>query len=265
MKQLIKRILAIDAINHFQLLFNAIFFDFMGMILKWRGVPSYISNLVKYGKLNSDPSFRLDWRNLYPILSDRYQRAGSTSGHYFWQDLWAAKYLFKNNRSHHVTIGSRIDGFVTHIIPFCNVTYVDIRPVSATIEGLEYKPGSILNLPFGDNSIRSLSSLHVIEHIGLGRYGDPVQADGHLQAARELKRVLAPSGELLIGTPVGIERVCFDAHRIFDPQTVISMFAPLTLVEFSLIDDQGDRIIHHQSFDMARKCNYGCGLFIFSK
>jgi SAM-dependent methyltransferase len=198
-------------------------------------------------------------------LSDRCRQAGAASGHYFWQDLWAAKYLFDNRRTHHVTIGSRIDGFVTHAIPFCNVTYVDIRPLSAIVEGLEYRPGSLLNLPFEDDSIQSMSSLHVIEHVGLGRYGDPVQADGHLQAAGELKRVLAPGGELLIGTPVGIERVCFDAHRIFDPQTVVSMFSPLGLVEFSLIDDQGDRIIRHQSFEVARKCKYGCGLFIFSK
>ena len=265
MKRFIKRILAIKTVDHFFSLFRSLFFDPVEMMLKWRGIPSYVSNLVKYRKLNIDPSFNVNWKSLSPVLHDRYRPAGAASGHYFWQDLWAATYLFKNKRTQHVTIGSRIDGFVAHVIPFCNITYVDIRPLTAVMEGLEYKPGSILNLPFEDNSIQSMSCLHVIEHIGLGRYGDPVQAEGHLHAAMELKRVLAPGGELLVGAPVGNERLCFDAHRIFDPQTVVAMFAPMSLVEFSLIDDLGDRIIHPQSFDVARKCEYGCGLFIFSK
>jgi SAM-dependent methyltransferase len=120
-------------------------------------------------------------------------------------------------------------------------------------------------MPFKDGSIASLSSLHVIEHVGLGRYGDPVDPAGYLKAAAELSRVLAPGGRLLLSTPIGHERTCFDAHRVFDPQTVIQAFGNLALIEFSLIDDEGRRIIADATFDHARRCEYGCGLFVFQK
>jgi hypothetical protein len=36
--------------------------------------------------------------------------------------------------------------------------------------------------------------MHVVEHIGLGRYGEPMDEQGDLKAIEELKRVLAPGG-----------------------------------------------------------------------
>jgi len=110
-----------------------------------------------------------------------------------------------------------------------------------------------------------LSCLHVIEHIGLGRYGDPIDPDGHLKAAAELSRVLRSGGQLLLGTPVGRERLCFDAHRIFDPATIVAMLKPLVLLTFALIDDGGTTIQREASFEQARRCTYGCGLFLFEK
>jgi SAM-dependent methyltransferase len=165
----------------------------------------------------------------------------------------------------HIDVGSRLDGFVAHLLPYCKVTYIDIRPLPIIVDGLEFKQGSILNLPFEDNSCETLSCLHVIEHIGLGRYGDDVDPCGHIKAAKELTRVLKPAGTLLIGAPVGRERLCFDGHRIFDPETLLSMFHGLELVEFSLIDDKGLLLIENATIEQARKCEYGCGLFQFEK
>jgi len=158
-----------------------------------------------------------------------------------------------------------VDGFVAHLLPFCEVTYVDLRPLPVEVPGLRVKQGSLLALPFEDASIPSLSCLHVLEHLGLGRYGDPVDPQGFLRGASELARVLAPGGHLLLGTPVGRERLCFDAHRVFDPATIVSAFADLALTEFSLITDTGDMIHADASFDDARTCTYGCGLFVFQR
>jgi hypothetical protein len=36
--------------------------------------------------------------------------------------------------------------------------------------------------------------MHVVEHIGLGRYGDPIDPDGDLKAISELKRVVQKRG-----------------------------------------------------------------------
>ena len=62
------------------------------------------------------------------------------------------------------------------------------------------------------------------EHIGLGRYGDPLDPLGTRKAAAELQRVLAPGGQLLFSLPVGRPRVEFNAHRVHDPHEVASWF-----------------------------------------
>jgi SAM-dependent methyltransferase len=164
-----------------------------------------------------------------------------------------------------VDVGSRLDGFVAHVLPFCHLTYVDLRSLELEHSNFAYRQGSILDLTFASGSINSLSCLHVIEHIGLGRYGDPVDPDGHIKAAAELLRVLAPGGRLLLGTPVGRERLCFDAHRVFSPETVVKMFSSARLVEFHLVPDDGTRIVRNAPFALASACNYGCGLFVFTR
>jgi hypothetical protein len=245
--------------------FCFLFFDPKALLQKWRGIPYYLRNKRRYISLNNHRSFDFDWKNAFPVLHERFEHAGLTRGHYFWQDLWAAQHLYNRNTKNHVDVGSRLDGFIAHIIPFCKVTYIDIRPLSSEIDNLEFKQGSILDMPFEDRSVESLSCLHVLEHIGLGRYNDSVDPDGHVKAAQELMRVLSKGSELLIGAPVGQERLCFDAHRIFDPQTITDMFSGLHMVEFCLIDDEGMKIFHNASFDDARHCYYGCGLFVFRK
>lgn len=245
-------------------LFRMFFFDPWEVFSKFRALPIFIRNWFRYRQLNRDKSFKVRIGDIYYTSYNRYSKAG-TSGHYFYQDIWAAKHLYDNCVKNHVDVGSRVDGFIGHILPFCQVSYVDIRPLDATVEGLEFCTGSILEMPFLDNSVPSITCLHVIEHIGLGRYGDPVEPNGHLKAATELVRVLMPGGELLLGTPVGRERLCFDAHRIFDPETILNAFGSLELKEFSLIDDSGEGIIRNASFEQGRRCKYGCGLFVFKK
>ncbi|NDC42314.1 MAG: DUF268 domain-containing protein, partial [Chitinophagia bacterium] len=56
-------------------------------------------------------------------------------------------------------------------------------------------------LPFESDSIPSLSCMHTIEHVGLGRYGDQLDPQGDLKAIAELKRVVQPGGDLLFVTP----------------------------------------------------------------
>ncbi|MEA5112424.1 MAG: DUF268 domain-containing protein [Geobacteraceae bacterium] len=176
-----------------------------------------------------------------------------------------ASYVHNMGIKYIVDIGSRLDGFIAHILPFCEVNFVDIRPLHVVTGNLKFIHGSITDLPFESDSVASVSSLHVIEHIGLGRYGDSVDTEGHVKAALEMQRVLQPGGVLLLGTVVGKERLCFDAHRIFDPDTIAAMFCGLNLEKFCLIDDEGKLVIEDATFASARSCNYGCGIFIFRK
>jgi hypothetical protein len=246
-------------------LFSMAFFDPLEMVRKFQAFPRFVMNLRQYQRLNRNRSFAFRLGDVWYRSHDRYLRAGTAVGHYFHQDLWAARHLKDNRVTEHVDVGSRLDGFIAHILPFCRVRYIDIRPLESQIEGFVFLQGSLLQLPLEDDSVPSLSCLHVIEHVGLGRYGDPVGPEGYVTAARELARVLSSGGTLLVGTPVGRERLCFDGHRIFHPQTVVDVFRPLRLEEFHLVDDQGLMVIRNASFDQASRCSYGCGLFVFRK
>ena len=244
---------------------DALFFNPLILVDKWKGLPFFFGNYFLYKRASKNSQFQISLQDLFPVLQDRFASAGGVRGHYFLQDVWAARKLYESTISHHVDVASRLDGFVAHVLCFSKITYVDIRPLDINIEGLEYRKGSILELPFEDSSVLSLSCLHVIEHIGLGRYGDPIDVDGWVKGCHELIRVLAPGGILLIGVPVGIQRLCFDAHRIFNPSTIVNAFMPLRLVEFSLIDDAGQSLQKNASFEKALACSYGCGLFLFEK
>jgi len=245
--------------------FSSFLFDPKEVYMKIRALPRFITNCLKYKALDEAYDFPLQARNIHYRTWDRFNTAGEIVGHYFHQDLWAAKYLYDHHVTDHVDVGSRIDGFIAHILPFCRVSYIDLRPLQNEVENLSFLQGSVLHMPFEDNSVGSISCLHVLEHVGLGRYGDPVDPEGYVRGARELTRVLSVDGTLLIGVPTGRERLCFDAHRIFDPNTIRDAFRPLQLLEFHLIDDLGSGIKRDASFEMARSCEYGCGLYVFGK
>jgi len=211
-----------------------------------------------------------EWRanlaELKPYLKDRHEAAGSARGHYFLQDIWAAQHVHRHDAPEHIDVASRVDGFVAHVVSFKPVRYVDIRPLESTVPGLTWQEGTVCALPQASHSVSSLSCLHVIEHIGLGRYGDPIDPDGWLKGLSELQRVLKPGGQLLIGTPCGRQRVVFHAHRVFSPAQIIAALPELKLVEFSLIkDNSATTWIANASLDACNGLSYACGLFRFTR
>ncbi len=207
---------------------------------------------------------RVPLLDTHPAFLDRRAVAGTASGHYFHQDLWAARKVHQSGVARHVDVGSRVDGFVAHCASFTDVEYVDIRPLAAAVPHLTSTVGSVLSLPFADGSVESLSCLHVVEHIGLGRYGDPLDPEGSLKAMTELQRVLAPGGSLYFGIPVGRERVCFNAHRVLSPDTVVRAFGRLSLASFAAVDDSG-RLVDPAEPERFRGAEFACGLFHFRR
>lgn len=144
------------------------------------------------------------------------------------------------------------------------IVFVDYRPLKVQLSNLSPLGGDIVRLPFHTGSITSLSCLHVLEHVGLGRYGDLINPLGSQLAAAELQRVLAIGGRLFVSVPVGRERVCFNAHRVFSPGTVRGFFQELRLEAFSLVDDAG-QFNEEVPPEAAVDLDYGCGLFEFVK
>jgi hypothetical protein len=223
--------------------------------------PGYFRDWYRYRRMEGAEPIRLG--DTYPCLHDK-TACTHVDGHYFYQHVWAMEKIVTSRPALHVDIGSNVD-FVGLLSTVTSVHFVDIRPMQVCgLANLESRYGSILKLPYESDSLDSLSCLHVAEHIGLGRYGDPLDPRGTKKAAAELSRCLAPRGHLYFSVPVGKPRLCFNAHRIHSPQRILEYFSGLKLLEFSGTDDTGQfyRNVPPERFANER---YACGMFLFTK
>jgi hypothetical protein len=220
----------------------------------------YLKDRHAYSRIPG--SEKLGYRDNYPQIYDSLSLTPFDT-HYTYQSNWALGKIFETKPDLHTDIGSQIQ-FVTSVSVFSKIIFVDIRPIKSGVRNLYSLSGNILSLPFLADSLQSLSCLHVAEHIGLGRYGDALNPSGTKVACCELSRVLAPGGNLLFSIPIGRTRVCFNAHRIYDPMQIIEFFEGLTLREFSAVSDDG-KLHLNANLDEFRNEDYGCGLFWFTK
>lgn len=229
------------------------------------GVPKFIRQYREFKAKSSLEGLPLPTLGLlYPIIGDDVEEAGEFNAHYLHQDLWAARRVFDYRPSEHFDIGSRLDGFLTSLLVFCPVTMLDVRPFDNPPLGLTFRQADARNLPFSDASIASISTLHAMEHFGMGRYGDAIDPRGTAMGLAEVARVAAPGGRVYVGLPIGRERVMFNAHRVLAPSTVLRMLSPLQIVSFAAVDDDG-RFVPDARPDEFEGAAYSCGLFEMTK
>ncbi|ALB43700.1 hypothetical protein AA650_24325 [Anabaena sp. WA102] len=232
----------------------------------FRGVPIYISQFLKFYLESQKSNRAIAIGNLFPCMIDRYEGAGHITKHYFHQDLWAARKIYQNNPEHHIDVGSRIDGFVSHVLTFRDIEILDVRPMASNVSGMTFRQADLMqseSVPV--NICDSLSCLHALEHFGLGRYGDPIDPEGHIKGLTSLTKLLKPGGTLLLSVPIGFERVEFNGHRVFSVETILSLTkADYDLISFSYIDDKDD---FYENANTAKVPDiiYGCGLFYLRK
>lgn len=197
--------------------------------------------------LRGIPRFLRDWwlfrkgysgkLALIPCLHDWYEEGGVTKSEYFWQDLLVARWIYEAKPERHVDVGSRVDGFVAHVASYREIEVFDIRPITMPIPGVTFRQADLMDevtmQPYiaGGGYCDSLSCLHALEHFGLGRYGDPINPQGYAQGFANLAALLKPGGTFYLATPIGRERVEFNANWVFDPRTLLR-----------LSDDQGLRL-----------------------
>ena len=208
--------------------------------------------------------FEISWEDRYPCLDDRHS-AMPFDPHYIYHTAWAARLVAQTAPALHVDISSLLY-FSTIISAFVPVEFYDYRPAGVELDRFSSKHADLLSLPFKSGSVSSISCMHVVEHVGLGRYGDHLDPDGDLKAMDELKRILAVNGSLLFVVPVGRPKIMFNAHRIYSHEMITDAFSELELAEFSLIpDDTKSGMIRNASKEMADAQTYGCGCFWFMR
>lgn len=179
-----------------------------------------------------------------------------------------ARRVITSKPEKHIDIGSRIDGFIGHLLAAgVPTTQVDIRPLPHAPQGLSFLQDDATTLrKTKTGTIASLSSLHATEHFGLGRYGDPIDPDACFTFMRSLARVLKKGGKLYFSTPIGRQRLEFNAHRVFAPATIIDTFtkAGLKVAETAVITSKG-KLVEKANPLKYESENFACGLFIFTK
>jgi len=238
--------------------------QFISLSTKWT---LFWIDLYNYKNIaaKNNQRFSLKLNDLYPCIDEKISTT-EIEPHYTYHVAWASRVVAKLQPDYHIDISSYIY-FSTIVSAFVPVKFYDYRPAKLILSNLTSESADLLNLSLKDNSIQSISCMHVIEHIGLGRYGDPLDPEGDLKAIKELKRVLAVNGSLLFVVPVGKPKIMFNAHRIYSYEQIMSYFSDLNLEEFALIPDNGQEtgLLYNSSKELVDNQNWGCGCFWFKK
>lgn len=221
----------------------------------------YINEFRRFKKL-SDGRFTMYMKDVYPCLTDKIKTTPFDQ-HYTYHPAWAARKLQQIAPSEHVDISS-ILSFSTILSAFVPTRFYDYRPADIQLSQFVSGAQDLKKLTFEDESLESLSCMHTVEHIGLGRYGDELDPQGDLKSISELKRVLKKGGNLLFVTPVGKPRIEFNGQRIYSFEQIADYFHPLQLQEFSIIPDKGG-LIENADPSIVNAQQYGCGCFWFKK
>lgn|ERR1035437_5445674 len=225
----------------------------------------YKKDLIEFvDKASTEDKDRFDLNEIkkYPFVNDKTINT-SFDSHYIYHPAWAARIVKKINPVRHIDISSTLH-FCSILSAFIPVNFFDYRPAKLNLSNLNSDKADLTNLHFEDNSISSLSCMHTVEHIGLGRYGDPIDPQGDIKAINELKRVSSYGGNILFVVPVGKPQIQFNAHRIYSFEQIQSYFSEFKLMEFSLVLDSTEFIVNADPALVIQQ-QYGCGCFWFQK
>jgi hypothetical protein len=223
------------------------------------GLSRYLS-MARDLRKSGTPGFA--WAETLPIL-DEWGESSGTLGAYFFQDQLVARWIFEASPERHFDVGSRIDGFIGSLSVFREVDAIDLRPQPVCVHNVRFHELDLMQeLPAEwIGKTESLSCLHTIEHFGLGRYGDTVDPEGHLKGLSQLKKMVAPGGVIYLSTPIGPQRIEYNAHRVFSAITLRDWFADgWTIERFAVIGDTNTVRENLDPHDPEIENHFGCHL-----
>lgn len=240
----------------------------INFLLLFKGIRRTPTFLIDYFKFVSSNKVKYE---LQPCLHDKFESSGDFNTEYFVQDLLVAQLIFSNKPIKHIDLGSRIDGFVSNVASFRCLDVLDIRPMTNIIKNVNFLQLDIMKDNLIESEITdSLSCLHTLEHFGLGRYGDELNSNGYMMGLDNLIKILKNDGLFYLSTPVGKERILFNANYIFDIEKLVNYLQNkgLSIVEFYTISNSGynlfNSITEELLFDL-KNSPYNLVLFVLKK
>lgn len=213
-------------------------------------------------RATSRPEFGNRWFK-WPIL-DEDTPSTAFDQHYVYHVAWALRCVARLAPPHHVDFSSSLN-FCSTVSALVPTRFYDLRPAALHLPGLQCLRADLTAGDFDVGRHPSVSCMHVVEHVGLGRYGDAVDVDGDLKAIANLKKAVAPGGQLLFVVPCGRPAIHFNAHRIYPAASVIGYFADaFDLAEFHFITGiEGEAPLQDPAPEATLDYDYGCGCFRF--
>jgi hypothetical protein len=270
MKTLLRRVLATEAARGSLHLLGELGVNPFKTYRTLRGVPAFVGRHWEFRRQAKRYGNECGPLELRPYFGDRFDGSGSACGHYFHQDLLVARKIFENRPRRHVDIGSRVDGFVAHVASFREIEVFDVRPQRSSARNIQFRQADLSQEGWSlVDYCDSISSLHAIEHIGLGRYGDPVQYRGHIGALNNIWKALQPRGKFYFSVPMGRQRVEYDGQRVFPLEYLLSLLDKYVVDSFSYVADDGELYenarLDRASIEANFGCEYGCAIFELTK
>ena len=239
-------------------------------IIKWVFLlPLCLKFLFQYIQIKrvSDCRFEILLKDLQPFIFDATNET-IYDRHYIYHTAWAARRLDGINPDIHHDFSSSLY-FIAIVSSNHKINFYDFRKANLQLSNVQTYTADLTNLVnIRDGELSSVSCMHVLEHIGLGRYGDGIDPQGDLKAINELKRVVKIGGYLLIVIPIGAKaKIKFNANRIYTNSQIMEYFKDFELINSTLITDY-DHQVH--LINNPNKSDYviqehGCACYHFKK
>lgn len=190
--------------------------------------PDLLDRYTMGGRVKVEPLWRDDSKSeptVYDVFDISRAKRMIVEGHYGRYgkvDSWLAQSLLAHPLDHKKTavIGSADQGFGPWYEVFCLLNGASVPITAIDNNRVEYRGHeawmkwmSPADAPSA--SFDAVVSISTFEHSGLGRYGDPLDPDGDLKAMDEAARILNPGGLLYLAVPLGLDKLVWNAHRIY--------------------------------------------------
>lgn len=158
------------------------------------------------------------WLKEHPAAPDDYPGARLSLSDAIFMALPAAPYLLGGACAERVLVAGSMSPWIECLIldlyPHCIITVTDHNPIMIEHDRVRYAPPRTAY----ERRYDLVVSYSSVEHFGLGRYGDPLNADADLEWMQTIKRCIAPVGRLILAVPQGPEDKAEDCwHRIYGP------------------------------------------------